>query len=179
MNILSRCFADLPRAMAVTCRKCRTCSACSVLACAVCDMLLCDCKACHSSAWADAVQSKFLSLAASQLSYSAHNTLLVSPTFCGPGSDLKLTTTSPFFTLKHCTTPDMSPTATFCVLFSPGGRTCSKQLGRFYLTCCRWACCCLCWKDASAVAHQEGTSSGSAGLQQVQTMQFQLHDCCL
>jgi hypothetical protein len=49
-------------------------------------------------------------------------------TLRGLGSVLNASTTSPFFTLKHCTTPDRSPTATFCVLFSPGGSTCGAVI---------------------------------------------------
>jgi hypothetical protein len=56
--------------------------------------------------------------------------------FCGLGSVLKVSATSPFLMQKHWTTPDRSPTATFCVLFSPGGSTCTT----YALECPRLHC---------------------------------------
>lgn len=103
------------------------------------------------------------------------------PTFRGPGSDLKLTTTSPFFTLKHCTTPDMSPTATFCVLFSPGGSTCVRQCGSLSgaIHVLPLPATQRSWTAVVLLTHQQRALSSGTCLQQVQAMQFKIHDCRL
>jgi hypothetical protein len=103
-------------------------------------------------------------------------------TRCAPGMVLKDSATSPRLTEKHCITPLQSPTATFWVFFSPGGRTWRAGKGWWWRVVVGGEMGAACMQPgeaagASNATHHQCAGRGRSRLQQVHAVHLQLHGC--